>query len=163
MGLRKKDGTVPPFIFVCFVVIHRIGYGLKPKPYDRPQNILFLHQFQILHFASDASYFYDVLARAKGGKVELHRGGLEKYAACEVDDGGTDEAISENCNHIGGGIRVERHCRGCRLGDAVADMRGYADGLGCGTLATGDGERDALRTGIIELKHFGATSTACAP
>ena len=145
------------------MVIHRIGYGLKPKPYDRPQNILFLHQFQILHFASNASYLYDVFARAKGGKVELHRGGLEKYAACEVDDGGADEAITEDSDHIAGGVRVERHCRGNWFGYAIADLCSDVDGLGCGTLASGDSKRDALRTGIVEQKHFGATCTACAP
>ena len=163
MGLRKKDGTVPPFIFVCFVVIHRIGYGLKPKPYDRPQNILFLHQFQIFGFARDASYLYDVLAGAEGAEVELHIGGLEKDATCEVDEGGTDEAVTEDGNHIACRVRVERHCRGGWFGYAIADLRGDADGLGCGTLASGDSKRDALRTGIIELKHFGAAGTACAP
>ena len=93
----------------------------------------------------------------------MHIGGLEKDATCEVDEGGTDEAVTEDGDHIACRVRVERHCRSDWLGDAVADLRGNADSLGCGTFATGDGKRDALRTGIVELKHFGAACSACAP
>ena len=93
----------------------------------------------------------------------MHCGGAEKGATADVDYCGTDEAVTEDGNHIAGGVRVVRHCRGCRLGDAVADLSGNADGTGCGTFATGDGKAYALRTGIVELKHFGAARTASAP
>ena len=124
---------------------------------------LFFYQFQIFGFASDSSYLYYILTRAETADVKLHCGGAEKGAAADVDYGGTKEAITEDGHNIGGGIRVERHCRGGWFGYAVADLRGNADSLGCGTFATGDGERDALRTGIVELKHFCAAGTACAP
>ena len=124
---------------------------------------LFFHHFQFLRLSVYPLNLYHILARAETAEVELHCGGAEKGAAADVDYGGTDEAISEDCDHIGGGIRVERHCRSDWLGDAVADLCGDADGTGGRAFATGDGERDALRTGIVELKHFGAAGTACAP
>ena len=134
---------------------------------------LFFYHFQFLRFSVYSLHLYHILAGAEtadvelhcGGaeKGELHCGGAEKGAAADVDYGGTDEAITEDSHNIAGRVRVERHCRSDWFGDAFADLRGDADGTGGGTLATGDGERDALRTGIVELKHFGAAGTACAP
>ena len=148
-------------LYVFVVIYRRVWF--QTKTYDRPQNILFFNHFQFLRFSVYSLHLYHILAGAETAEVELHCGGFENDATIDVDDGGTDEAITEDGHNIAGGIGVERHCRGNWGGDAVTNLSGNADGLAGGTFATGDGKRDALRTGIVELKHFGAASAASAP